>query len=270
MFQYLFGPLLSNFQATLQDRGGQTGTSERNFPCLVQHSFVKLPAFVLFILIVFQQNLGQRPAFLGLPKLDQLVNFLVVDQRALHPAGLGRIRVQEQHVALTQQSLRTNRVQDHPRVDLGSHGESYARRNVRLEKAGDHVYRRALSGQHQVNSCSPPQLGKPDQVLLDFESAGHHQVGQFVNYQQQKRHGFFCLGVIAADVPHPALFHLFVTPEHFLHQALEGGVDLFHVDDYRHDQVRNAVEGGKFHPLGIDHQHTQLVRRLGQEQGRNH
>ena len=53
-----------------------------------------------------------------------------------------------------------------------------------LMRPGDHVHRRPLGGQHQVDADSPGHLGYPADRLLDVASSHHHQVVELVDDDQ--------------------------------------------------------------------------------------
>src|SRR6185437_6384997 len=92
--------------------------------------------------------------------------------------GAGR---QVQHVAVTEQRFGAHLIEDCARVDLGGHLEGDARRNVRLDEAGDHVDRGTLRGQYQVDARGARLLCKPRDQLLDLLADDHHQIGKLVD-----------------------------------------------------------------------------------------
>ena len=59
--------------------------------------------------------------------------------------------------------------------------ERQPRGHVGLDQAGDHVGRRTLGGQHQVDAGGAGQLGDPDDRVLDVARGDHHQVGELVD-----------------------------------------------------------------------------------------
>ena len=68
-------------------------------------------------------------------------------------------RRQQEHVALADQALGAGLVEDDPAVGQRRHREGHAGRDVGLDHAGDHVDRRALGGEHQVDAHGPGHLG---------------------------------------------------------------------------------------------------------------
>jgi hypothetical protein len=57
----------------------------------------------------------------------------------------------------------------------------HAGRDVGLDQAGDHVHRRPLGGQDQVDAGRARLLGQAGDQLLDLLADHHHQVGQLVD-----------------------------------------------------------------------------------------
>ena len=113
------------------------------------------------------------------------------------------------------------------------------------------------------------QLGQAHQLLLDLQAAGHHQVGQFVHDQHQEGHRLGGLGVVAGDVADSLFLHELVASGHLVDEAAQGGLHLVRLHDHGHHQVRDAVERRELNTLGVNHDHPQLVRRAGHQQGRD-
>ena len=78
-------------------------------------------------------------------------------------------------------ALRAVRVEDGSRVHLGGKAESYARRDVCLDQAGDDIDRWPLRRQHQVNSDRACHLRQARDRFFDVGTIQHHQVGQLVD-----------------------------------------------------------------------------------------
>ena len=88
---------------------------------------------------------------------------------------------QVEHVAATQQRLGAVGVENGARIDFGRHAERHAGREVRLDQSGDDVDRRPLRRQHQVNADRARHLRQSRDRLFDVAAVEHHQVGQFVD-----------------------------------------------------------------------------------------
>src|SRR5208283_1551918 len=76
---------------------------------------------------------------------DEALGLLPGDERPLEPGWLRLARRDEQHVAVAEQRLRADAVDDGPAVDLRRHAEGDATGEIGLDQARDHVHARALS-----------------------------------------------------------------------------------------------------------------------------
>src|SRR5699024_4326503 len=115
---------------------------------------------------------------LGLDVVDDLVDLRFVDPGALHAHRLGLAHRVEQGVALTDQLLRADGIENDSRVLQGRGGEGQTAGHIGLDDAGDHVDRGSLGGQDQVDAGRSRQLR--DALDRGFHVAGgdHHQVRQ--------------------------------------------------------------------------------------------
>ena len=120
--------------------------------------------------------------------LHDLVHLVVGDERAVHALREAGARRQVQHVALAEQRLRAHLVEDGARIDVRRNLERDARRDVRLDEAGDHVDRRALRREDQVDARGARLLREPRDQLLDLLADHHHQVGELVDHDDDERH----------------------------------------------------------------------------------
>src|SRR5690606_15517368 len=134
--------------------------------------------------------LGDRIDVFGLslaaPVLGDAFDFLVAHEGPVHPAQRARARLVE-HVALAEQLLGALLAQDRAAVDSTGDVEADARRQVGLDHAGDDVDRRALRGHDQVDAGGAALLAQPLDQHFDFLADGHHQVGEFVDDQNDLR-----------------------------------------------------------------------------------
>ena len=124
---------------------------------------------------------------LVLAVLDDRRDLVLGDEGALHTDRLVRAHRQEQPVALADQLLGARLVEDDPAVGERRGREGEPRGHVRLDQTGDHVDRRPLGGEHQVDAGRAGQLGDADDRVLDVARRDHHQVGQLVDDHQQIR-----------------------------------------------------------------------------------
>jgi hypothetical protein len=130
----------------------------------------------------------------------------------------------------------------------------HAGRDVGLDQAGDHVHRRPLGGQDQVDAGRARLLGQAGDQLLDLLADHHHQVGQLVDDdddvgQPLQRLGLFRrqaegvgnelaaglglvdLLVVAGQVA--PLAHELVAALHLAHAPVQRVAGLLHVGDHR-------------------------------------
>src|SRR4051794_5367748 len=123
-----------------------------------QRVVVRVEVAVHVTVIWLREDLGQLEValvelLLALPRLlDDERDLLLGDVGALdalQPRGAERL---EEHVALTEKRLGAALVEDHTRVRLRRHCERDPGRHVRLDHAGDHVDRRALRGEYEVDT----------------------------------------------------------------------------------------------------------------------
>src|SRR3546814_3239879 len=87
-------------------------------------------------------------------------------------------------VAVAEQRLRTGLVEDGARVDLARHLERDAGGDVGLDQAGDHVHRRPLRGQDQVDAGRTRLLREACDEFFDLLADDHHHVGEFVRSEE--------------------------------------------------------------------------------------
>ena len=164
------------------------------------------------------------------------------------------------------------------------HLERDARRNVGLDQAGDHVHRRALRGEDQVDAGGARLLRQARDQLLDLLADHHHQVGELVDDHHDQRQllerlrifrrqrerigerlagllGIAHLLVVAGEVAHAERGHQLVAPLHLRHAPVERGCGLPHVGDHRRQQVRDALVHRQLQHLRVDQDQPHLLRR---------
>ena len=86
-----------------------------------------------------------------------------------------------QHITLTQQLFRALFAEDGAAVDLGGDLEGNPGREVGLDGTGDNIDGRSLCRHDQVNTGSTGHLGKPLNGSFHILARDQHQVGHFVN-----------------------------------------------------------------------------------------
>ena len=68
--------------------------------------------------------------------------------------------------------------------------------NVGLDEAGDHIDRRPLGREDEVDAGGARFLREPRDQLLDLLADHHHQIGQLVDHHDDQRHLVQRLGVL--------------------------------------------------------------------------
>ena len=91
--------------------------------------------------------------------------------------GFSAARREEQHVAIAQETLGTNGVQDRPGVDARGDLKGNTGWKVGFNQSCDHINRRSLGCQNQMNPGRSPHLCQPGDRLLDFPTDRQHQIG---------------------------------------------------------------------------------------------
>ncbi len=109
-----------------------------------------------------------------------LLDLVVGDEWAVDAADAAAAGHVE-HVALAEQLLGAHLAEDGAAVDLGRHLEGDAGREVRLDRAGDDVDRRALGREDHVDAGGAGHLGEALDGALDLLAGDHHQVGHLVD-----------------------------------------------------------------------------------------
>ena len=86
--------------------------------------------------------------------------------------------------------FRAHHVEHGSRIDARRHAEADARREIRLDQAGDHVDAGPLRRQHQMHADGARHLRQAGDALFDVGAFQHHQVGQLVDENQHVRNFF--------------------------------------------------------------------------------
>jgi hypothetical protein len=131
------------------------------------------------------QFVGSHARLLG-DEVDDLLYFLNAHEGALEAPHIAA--AEEEHVAIADQALGAALVKDGAGVGHGGHFVGDARREVGLDDAGNHVHRRALRGEDQVDAHGPGHLGKARNGAFDVVAHRHHEVGEFVDHHDDVRH----------------------------------------------------------------------------------
>ena len=212
-----------------------------------------------------------------------------------HRAGIGLV----EHVALAQQLLGTLLAQDRPAVDAAGHLEADARRQVRLDDAGDDIDRGALRRHDQMDAGGAALLRQPLDQHFDFLAHGDHQIGQLVDDQHDQRQRFVIellflvellagfgveaglyaaaerlalldrladLLVEAGDIARIDRRHHPVAPLHLLDRPFECAHRFVRLGHHRAEQVGDVVIAFQLEHLGVDQDQPAFVGREAIEQ----
>src|SRR5450830_543271 len=219
---------------------------------------------------------------LQLQMADYAMHFVIGNKSPVHAHGQTSSRRHVQHIAHTQQSFGPHLVQNRARVDLRRYLEGDTGRNIRLDQSCDHVYRWALRGQNQVQTCCAGLLRDTRDELLDFFTHHHHQVGQLIDDDNDGRQffqrfrriwrqaervrymlftlgGIRNLGVVTCQVTHAQLAHQLVALFHLVHGPVQRVASLAHIGHYGCQQMRYAFVDGHFQHLRIDQYQTHII-----------
>ena len=221
------------------------------------------------------------------------MDFVIGNKGAVNANRQAGARRHVEHVTVAQQLLGATLVNDGARVDLAGDLERHARRNVGLDQAGDHVHRRPLCREDQVDTRRPRLLGDTGDQLFNLLADDHHHVGKFIDHHHDGRQlgqqwcfivnafalvqrvsqrcagvlGFLDLGIEARQVTHAHLRHQLVAALHLGNAPAQGIGGVLHVGDHRAQQVRDAFVDRQFQHLRVDHDQLGVIRP-GLEQDR--
>src|ERR1035437_4625605 len=96
-------------------------------------------------------HLVTRFALLG-NEVNDVLQFLVSDERTLRAFQIAGTGWQIKHVAFAEQFIRAHRIKNRARVHAAGHLEGDARRDVGLDDAGDDIHARPLRGDDAMDA----------------------------------------------------------------------------------------------------------------------
>src|SRR2546423_5089178 len=194
-------------------------------------------------------------AALRLDVRDDLADLVLVEVRAVHAQKARRTGREEEHVAATEELLRAVRVNDRARVNLLRDAEGDARGEVGLNQSGDDINRGALRREDEVYADGARHLRESSDGLLNVAAAGHHQIGELVNDDDDVGESLpgpallvevehvvatLDLRVVAVNVPHAPLRQLLVALLHLRDGPLQSVRGLLRLGDDRRREVRDV------------------------------
>ena len=188
----------------------------------------------------------------------------------MHASRSGR---QVEHVTATEQSFGAVGIKNGTRVDFRRNPERNACGEVGFDQASDHVHRRPLRGQHQVNADGARHLCQAGDGFFDIASVEHHQIGKFVDDDDDvgNRALFGIFGKQAArGVFIEQLVVLIDIADTFFRQQLQAALHFadgvaqrigceFWLGNDRRVQMRHTFVIAKLQPFGINQHQPHLV-----------
>src|ERR1035437_7870523 len=180
------GAAVTEAQAALQQRDARLLFAADDFDALLDDFLVLVNA--AFDVIV-RRGFGKLfvdlrfVAGLGLPgdEAHDVLQFFVGDEgtlRAFEIRGTGR---QVKHVAFAEQLVRAHRIKNRPGIHAAGDLEGDARRDVRLDDAGDDLYGRPLRGDDAMDARRARHLRDARDGHFHIGGRDEHEVRQLVN-----------------------------------------------------------------------------------------
>ena len=182
-------------------------------------------------------------ALLAADEFGQAIDLVAVDEGALDPLSLDTCVIE--HVSLADQFLGSRGIKYRGGVDPGNHPEGHPRREVSLDKAGDHIHGRPLRRQDDVDAGGPSLLGEADDRCRDaagrrlgLSAAAHRHgevgifiddgdyVGQELVPVRRKQVAVLVFFVVEFDVRDVGLAQKLVPFLHLCNEALQDLVSL--------------------------------------------
>src|ERR1035437_6959775 len=189
IFQFVHdarGAAVTEAQAAVQQRDARLLFAADDFDALLDDFLVLVNA--AFDVIV-RRGFGKLfvdlrfVAGLGLPcdEAHDVFQFFVSDERALRAFEIRGTGRQVKHVAFAEQFVRAHRIENRPGIHAAGDLEGDARRDVRLDDAGDDVHGWPLRGDDAMNARRARHLRDARDGHFHIRRRHEHQVRQFVN-----------------------------------------------------------------------------------------
>ena len=207
------------------------------------------------------------------------LNLGCVHEGALYAHGV--VSGQEEHVALTHQLVCSRTVEDSAGVNHGAHLECHSGWEVGLDRAGDDVRSRALSGDNHVNTYGTSQLSDAGYGQLNLLTGSHNQIAELINDDHDIRHKVMSvfgvqlavaeLLVVFLQVAGAGFLQQVVAVVHLYAEALQRVHHFLYVGDNRLvvlvlDLCQEVIDyrriDAELHLLRVNHHQLQLCRVL--------
>ena len=185
-------------------------------------------------------------------------HFLCADEATLQTLRLvKRLRIIK-HIAFTKKFFSAAFAQNRAAVRSGFQRKRYARRQVRLNRAGDDVNGRALRRNNKVYARSARKTCKRVDFIFDIPFLLRHKVSKFVknNDDSGKFHDAFvfaCVLIVFRNISCADSLEQTESSSHFVYRPVKR-VDSRRnvVDCFRHEKVRDTVVRAHFNHLRVN------------------
>ena len=206
------------------------------------------------------------------------MDLVFVHERTVNSLQQRGSRREEEHVAHPEQIVRTLLVQNRSRVDPTRHLEGHAGGEVRLDDTRQDVDTRPLGSKHEMDARGTRHLRQALKRLFDLLRRGHHEVGEFVDHDDDIRQhlpldlfafrlarllleaeGPFTLGELLAgllieliDVADARRGHHLIPLFHLTYDALQRSCSALRARHHVGDQMWNPVINRQLEHLRVN------------------
>ena len=215
--------------------------------------------------------------------LHGLLHFLIRDKGSLHAHRLRNSLREEEHISFSEQFFRTDTVQNGPRVNARGDRKRDARRDIRLDEAGNDIDTRALGCDNKMHTGCTRKLCDAANSLLHLVFRDHHEIGQLIDDDDKLRQGLrqilgrhaaACGGrsyslIVAAKIPDTGLRKLAIAIRHLRDRPVERSGSLLRVRDDRNQKMRDAVVDRELNDLRVYHDELHFLRPIAVEYAHN-
>ena len=211
---------------------------------------------------------------MGADKITNGFNFSIGDECTLNAFGTHRTDRRIEHVTAAEQFLRTDGIENGSGVHLRRNRAGDPRRHVGLDQTCDHVNRRTLRTEDQMDSARASFLQQTADRSFHLVARLQHQVGKFVDDDDDIRHEGLVgvvLGqfVVTFQRPRADFLNEFKTGFHFVHGGLERAGRVVCGSDDRCKQMRNGFVRRKFNLFRVDQDQFHFIGLRFVEQTHN-
>ena len=210
---------------------------------------------------------------LGFERADDGLDLGVVNEGGLKTLEAAEAGWAEEHIPAALEGFGPLAVEDGARVDLRGDLKGDARGVVGFNNAGDDVDGRALGREDGVDADCARHLREAGDGRLDVLGGGHHEVGEFVDDEDDVRQFREALGdrlgIVAGEIADGFFGEDGVAALHFADEPLQGLDGLLGIGDDRMDEVREIAIDGELDDLGVDEDEFEFVGAEAVNQRKN-